>query len=103
MENLEPERLTKLLADALEASRELTNSSKKVDALCLEMLADLLREIGELSLLSSAHHSALLELLPGFQNKYELRLATQKLRDAKQQYERRVAALLQVAVHLTTK
>lgn len=79
---------------------ELGKAQREANAAILTMYADLLKEIGELSVLTMAQHSALLELLPTFQDKYAVHRASERTRLVEQQYEKRVRDLLEQSQRL---
>lgn len=77
---------------ALEQGKE---AQRETNAAILAMYAGLYKEIGELSVLTMAQHSALSELLPGFQSKFDVRRASERIQRVEQQYAKRVRDLLE--------
>ena len=63
----------------------------------LRLVADIQKDIGELSIAMIAQHSALCDLVPNFENRYEAQMGYAKVLQVKRGYEQKIRVLLEAA------
>jgi len=86
--------LENLHAEFVKVNAETIAAQQKAVSELLIMFADLLKEIGNSAVAIKAQHSALCDLLSGFESQYDLKAANASSRQTKHSFEQRIRVLL---------
>jgi predicted transcriptional regulator len=102
-EHKEGESMAKYAPMNLETLKQILETQKTAKTLNVEilnLLADIEKDIGELSIAMIAQHSALCELLPDFESRYASKMANARVLHVKRAYEHRIRVLRERASQL---
>jgi hypothetical protein len=76
-------------------------TDKTLNQLHAEILADIEKELGELSVVTTAQNEALRDLVPDFETHFEKHLQGERCQRLKREYEHRIRVFLEASQKLS--
>jgi hypothetical protein len=76
-------------------------ADKTLYQLYAELFADIYKELGELSVVTTAQNEALRDLVPDYESRFEQHLQGERCQRAKREYEQKIRVFLEAAQKLS--